>query len=430
MGELKWLLPAVGLLVLGLLIGSQPLAFAMYACAATIVIARGMSRSWLAGLAYSRTCNRSRANVRDLVAVSLRVTNKGRFPIPWVLLEDTVPEDFELRGERGRVAFLRAGQSVNLLYQIRMRRRGYHRIGPIVAETGDFFGLYRRFRVGTEADYVTVFPKVRLMYGVEMPSRRPLGESRISLRSYEDPSRLAGVREYVRGDRLNRIHWKVTAKTGKLHSKIFDPTVVRGATVILDFHQGSYEGEEGFERSELAVTIAASVCYDVFMSGEQVGLLTNGRDAAERVRLERQARQLLSRQRALQAARSEITSHRLMAVHVPAGRRADQGLRILQTLARLELSDGLPLHGLLLDEARRFARDMALAVVAPRVEPELAQCLVRLHTAGFPVQVFLAAPSTKELDEANMLLINKNIWVHRLRNEEDVSDLSRKGVPR
>ena len=78
------------------------------------------------------------------------------------------------------------------------------------------------------------------LQGYDLASRRPIGDVRLMHRLYEDPTRIAGVRPYEPGDPLNRIHWRATARTGTLHSKITEPSTLTGATVLLDFHNGGY----------------------------------------------------------------------------------------------------------------------------------------------------------------------------------------------
>ena len=55
---------------------------------------------------------------------------------------------------------------------------------------------------------------------------------------------------------------------------------------ILRRHQleASFDARHEPFRSELAVTMAASMANSVFLMGQQVGLVTNGRDAADRIR--------------------------------------------------------------------------------------------------------------------------------------------------
>ena len=126
-----------------------------------------------------------------------------------------------------------------MIYQLKCNRRGYHQIGPLVVETGDLFGLHRRYRVLTSPHFLLVYPDVVPLEGYELASRRPIGEIRISHRLYEDPTRIAGVRRYEAGDPLNRIHWRATARTGHAHCKLYEPSCIVGATLLLDFHQAA-----------------------------------------------------------------------------------------------------------------------------------------------------------------------------------------------
>ncbi len=105
-----------------------------------------------------------------------------------------------------------------------------------MVETGDLFGLHRRYRVLTSPHFLLVYPDVVPLEGYELASRRPIGEIHLSHRLYEDPTRIAGVRRYELGDPLNRIHWRATARTGQLHCKLYEPSCVAGATLLLDFH--------------------------------------------------------------------------------------------------------------------------------------------------------------------------------------------------
>ena len=134
--------------------------------------------------------------------------------------------------------------------------------------------------------YLLVYPEVVALEGYDVASRRPIGEVRMTYRLFEDPTRIAGVRQYAAGDPLNRVHWRATARTGMLHSKVYEPSTVSGATLVLDFHQQSHDPAHEPFRSELAVTAAASIANAVYMMQQQVGLVTNGRDAADRIRVE------------------------------------------------------------------------------------------------------------------------------------------------
>ena len=80
-------------------------------------------------------------------------------------------------------------------------------------------------------------------------------------------------------------------------------------------------------RSELAVTAAASLANAVYEMGQQVGLVTNGRDAADRIRQEGWDYDIRTRDAARQAASMAETSDRLrpVVVETAAGRTRSCG---------------------------------------------------------------------------------------------------------
>src|SRR5262245_51662471 len=283
---------AILILVIALLFGFDLLAYAMYVLLAVMLVSRYLTKSWAESLSATRTCSQLSAEVGQNVAVVVTLHNSGRWPVAWVLLEDLLPADalifhpprLRVGGRRMQLSMLRPAARKTMLYQLTPTRRGYYQLGPLVLETGDLFGLHRRYRVLTDPQFLMVLPKVLPLSGYEVSSKRPIGEVRMTYRLYEDPTRIAGVRAYERGDSLNRIHWRATARTGLLHSKIYEPSTVAGATILLEFHKAVHDRKHEPHRSELAVTAAASIANAVSLMDQQVGLVTNGRDAADRIR--------------------------------------------------------------------------------------------------------------------------------------------------
>src|SRR5262249_42352963 len=290
-----------------------------------------------------------------------------------------------IKGKRLQIKTLGAGKEITLKYQLTARMRGYYQIGPLVMETGDLFGLHRRYRVDAEPHYLLVYPRTVPLEGYDLASRRPIGDVRLVHRLYEDPTRIAGIRPYEAGDPLNRVHWGATARTGQLHSKIYEPSTLAGATIVVDFHQtGYYRRGEPF-RSDLAVTAGASLAHAVYQMGQQVGLVTNGRDAAERVRLEGWKGDHRTRQAARQTASMVDQIERLQPVVVETRRGAEQLLRIRETLARIELTDGMTLAELVVETSNRMPRDATVVAVVPDVPVETALALGTLRRLGFAV---------------------------------------------
>ena len=423
---MRWYLGAILLLVAGLVFNLGLLVYAMYALLGVMLVSRYLARQWIENVSATRECNRLTAQIGDKAAVVVTVRNEGRLPVGWLLLEDSVPGDAlvqrppRIKLERRRFAILqlRPGGEQALRYQINFLMRGYYQIGPLLIESGDLFGLHRRYRVVTEPCFVLVYPRVVPIEGYDFASRRPIGEVRMTHRLFEDPTRISGVRPYEQGDPLNRIHWRATARMGSLHSKTYDPSSVAGATFLLDFHRDRYTAQGEPHRSELAVTTVASLASAVYQLGQQVGFVTNGRDAADRIRTEGWKHDFRSRAAARSEAGMQTRSDRLRPVVVETRRGAEQFQRILETLARAELTDGLTFPQLVSEAVSRLPRDATVVAVLPDVPVETALTLGMLKRAGYAVTVILIMYESEEryLDCMGRLLA-ENIEVRRIEDE-------------
>jgi uncharacterized protein (DUF58 family) len=397
----------------------------MYALVGVILASRILVNAWSGNLSATREISRERVKIGDSTAVVIVLENRSWLPIPWLLVEDLLPRralihsppDLQVTGRRLQLISFRGRARRTIMYQLKCHCRGYYQLGPLVAETGDVFGLYRRYRVLSEPSFLLVVPEVIPLQGFDIASRRPIGEVRMSHRLFEDPTRIAGVRAYQAGDPMNRIHWRATARTAELHSKIYEPSTVAGATLLLDFHEQSFAAEDEPVRSELAVTAAASIAGAIFQMGQQVGLVTNGRDAADRIRSEgwRHEQFFFSRDEA-QATGMLEKSDRLRPVVVPTRRCNTQLTDILQTLARVEKTDGLTFSQLVNEAGSQLPQSATVIAILSRVTPETAIALGNLRRRGLAVAAIINVYEDFHFAELSALLLSERIETRHLKD--------------
>ncbi|HEX4607894.1 MAG TPA: DUF58 domain-containing protein [Urbifossiella sp.] len=427
---MRWFLVAVAITAVALVLQAGLVAFAGYVLLGVYLLSRYLARRWAEDLSATRSCSTDAREVGESTEVAVTLRNTGGLPILWVLVEDILPERMlrrptrlEVKGKRIRVVGLGARKSKTLRYTVTFRMRGYYPIGPTVLETGDVFGLHRRHRVAGSPAYVMVYPKIVLLLRYDFASQRPIGEVRLQNRLFEDVTRTAGVRPYIPGDPLSRIHWRATARTGQLHSRLYEPTSLAGATVLIDLHADGYPNRGEPYRSDLAVTVACSLAYAVSVLNQQLGLASNGRDAADRIREEALEKAVADGYASRDAARGRYElkddSDRLRPVVVDTRRGFDQFQKIREALARLELTDGLSFAGLALEMATRAPRDATVMAVLPRVPVETAVALGTLRRQGFAISAFLVGLDETARLEAHGRLLAETVRDIRYVNSEE-----------
>lgn len=106
-----------------------------------------------------------------------------------------------------------------------------------------------------------------------------LGRGRILSRQsgdYQSPFRGRGMefdesRLYQPGDDIRNIDWRVTARTGKTHTKLFREERERPVFVWLDLRASMHFATRGKYKSVIAAELAAMIAWSALSNGDRVG---------------------------------------------------------------------------------------------------------------------------------------------------------------
>lgn len=209
--------------------------------------------------------------------VSLEIKVPGFYPLPYVIVRDELQRHNgqRLAFESSFVPSWKRGGKVD--YQTPPLRRGEYRFRHTECLAYDIFGLFEHSgRFASEAVF-SVLPQtvpLKQWNGIQRGVRGPYSHA-VASRSAKETTQINGVREYLYGDRLSRIHWNATAKTGQWKSKAFERESLPRTLIILDRYPNKHDGMSS-ERFELAVSVAASLLENGLRQDTAMGLLTIG----------------------------------------------------------------------------------------------------------------------------------------------------------
>lgn len=81
----------------------------------------------------------------------------------------------------------------------------------------------------------------------------------------------AEVRNYQAGDEIRHMEWRVTARTGRPHVKVYHEERERPVVIMNDFNPSMYFGTRQAFKSVFAVRLAAMIAWTAVRQGDRVG---------------------------------------------------------------------------------------------------------------------------------------------------------------
>lgn len=81
-----------------------------------------------------------------------------------------------------------------------------------------------------------VYPTPKTVSGLDQVVQKRQGDVPRQKSLHEDVMMTMGTREYTEGDPFNRIHWKASARTNSLQTKIYEKTTILNWTIIINIY--------------------------------------------------------------------------------------------------------------------------------------------------------------------------------------------------
>lgn len=190
--------------------------------------------------------------------VKLDVTIPGFLPLPYVVVREILKRHNGESWVFEESLIPNMGGRGELLFQTPLLERGRYSFENTDILSEDIFGLMEHKGTFKAEGQFRVMPRAVVVPRWQLYERKArLSGPQVSLlQSRRETTQINGVRDYVYGDRLTRIHWNATAKTGEWKSKEFEHESVPRTILVLD---GTASGYYNSAQFELAVSITASL---------------------------------------------------------------------------------------------------------------------------------------------------------------------------
>src|SRR5206468_2726353 len=190
--------------------------------------------------------------------VTLKLKNQDSWPKRNLLIQDHLPRWLQRdRDARPILAPLPGGGAETVTYHLRPEKRGCYQVGPLEVVATDPLGIFHFRHEITGTSELLVYPSTIDLPWIFPPGGSPYGAS--SLHTAEmrgEGSEFYGIREYQPGDPLRRVHWRSSARMGRLAVVEYEHDVSVDLTLVLDARRGSAVGFGSETTLETAATVA------------------------------------------------------------------------------------------------------------------------------------------------------------------------------
>jgi uncharacterized protein (DUF58 family) len=293
-----------------------------------------------------------------------------------------------------------------------LTQRGKFQLGPTLINIADPFGISTTSKIIPAQNTLVVLPMIHeIQYFPSSPGLLPGGHV-IQRKSQDITPHAAGVREYVHGDAMKRIHWRTSIRRNKLMVKEFEQDPQAEVWIYLDsqknvHYQKPYTYDElplhnilFIKRPKLklppstleyAVSIAASLAHYFIRQRRAVGYASIGQ------------------------------TYNIL----PADRGERQEAKILETLAFVQADGAVSIAGLVSTQAMQLPRRSTVILITPTVREELLQAVDDLLLRSlYPVVVLLKAHTfggTTGTDVLINSLRERRIYICVVADDDDLS---------
>jgi uncharacterized protein (DUF58 family) len=333
---------------------------------AAISIASSLwARSALRGVSVEVAFEPSRAFVGEDVTLRVQISNEKRLPLPIVrllvrypssLLPDADPDPTALRGHRRRLSI--AGRSeVELRLPVVVTTRGEYWLEGVDVVVSDPFDLAPVKQEATTDRPLLVMPEPRVGIPLRIARRLPFGSPAPSAQLFEDREHFAGVRDYEPGDPMHHVHWRLSAHTGKLQTKRYEPTRSAEVLFALDVANGEpFWHAVDPDTAEESIGWTSYLARQAIHAGWRTGLVANTH---------------------LRRGRGPL--------RVRTSDSAGNEAALFAALARMPNQPTSDLGPVLREVGRRLVRRTTVIVVSPRPGPALSHEMEVLRRRGCDV---------------------------------------------
>lgn len=210
----------------------------------------------------------------DNIDINYRVENDGFLSIPYLEIQNEISKKLTKKESKKTIISLDKNDSYTKTETLHLSRRGYYKLVEIKVLIKDVFQIYSFKKTISNPASLLVYPKAIEINRFSGISSQSSGEITVRESNSEDKSSIQSFRDYVSGDTIRSIHWKLTGKFDSPIVKEYEKSGDTNALIILDNSKENLSSDIDRRIEDKSVDIALSIVNYCLRENIKVSLKT------------------------------------------------------------------------------------------------------------------------------------------------------------
>lgn len=203
----------------------------------------------------------------EVLDYTLNIHNPTPLYIPYFTVYMQMEGQMLIQGMRNEQLTLKPFSHQVFHFNVPILYRGKYKIGISHIEVKDFLNLFTIRYNPAETKLIRVFPRILPVEELDVPYMRISDNEYLSHNKNTGHTEIRNIREYMYGDSLKKIHWKLSSKYNKWLTKETNASSEKEFWVMINLESIGGEAEEALKIEDRTIEVLVSLARVLLNSG-------------------------------------------------------------------------------------------------------------------------------------------------------------------
>lgn len=210
----------------------------------------------------------------DNIDLEYLLINKNFFTLPIVEVFIYINKTLKEKNIISKKLSLNARQKILLKDRLSFKRRGFYKNINFSINISDIYSIFKLKKKINNKINLLVYPKIIKLDSFKVYPDKTFGNVLVENSIFKDKTSISSIDEYIEGDPINQIHWKVSAKRGTPMIKNFEQISNVNLNLFIESYKPLFSNDIDHRMEDKIVDVSLAIVSYLFNLDIDISLNT------------------------------------------------------------------------------------------------------------------------------------------------------------